>query len=69
MNKKRNRHTGHMNAYKAQVVNKGTPLVIGKTLYFERQMPRTAKLALDKTVEFTVTQRVRALKHDETIEE
>ena len=36
MNKLRNRHTGHMNAYKAGVIAHGEPLVVGKTLYFER---------------------------------
>ena len=61
MNHNRNRHTGHMNAYKAAVVDKGKPVVIGKVLYFEREVPRA--VIADGMVTGTImcTQRVRAL--------
>ncbi len=70
MNKLRNRHTGHMNAYKARVVEGGVPKVIGKVLYFERTLPVT-KLMIqpDGTVANVQIgeriQRVRALAKTE----
>ena len=61
MNHKRNRHSGHMNAYKAGVVDNGKPVVIGKVLYFEREIPRLVRTADGKTGAIMRVQRVRAL--------
>ena len=61
MNHKRNRHTGFMNAYKAGVIDKGKPVVIGKVLYFEREVARTVRLDNGKIGAIMRTQRVRAL--------
>jgi len=50
-----------MNAYKAAVVDGGKPVVIGKVLYFEREVSKLVKLADGKVGAIMRTQRVRAL--------